>query len=150
MIKEHDCEQMVLDAKLDIERKIVECYCRGEANLQAEGRPGKYKGIVSYKGKEKNIYGEVWNATSQRMILISLLEAILLLNEPCQIHFYTHAKVSIEESIKAGQGQGANADIKDKILMEIRESKHLLYEHVGAERQDELKEFNELRIINFC
>lgn len=137
ILKEY--KQINLEQNYDGKRKIVECYCRGEANLQAANRPGRYKSIICYKHVEKTIYGAAEDATPQRMVLTSLLESIKLLKEPCEIHFHTHTKTGIEETIKAGQGQGANVDIKEEILIKIKEKRHILCEHVGDMRQAELK-----------
>lgn len=58
--------------------------------------PGGYGAIITCKGQEKIVRGFVENSTNCRMELIAIIEAIKVLNKPCQIQVYTDAKYVVD------------------------------------------------------
>lgn len=126
------------DVQGTIEEKAVVCiYVRGECDSLREDRPGRYKVILTAKNKEKHLYGEAKHTTSNRMIITGLIQAIKCLNKPCLLHLYTHAPIGLKRAQK--QNKGLNSDLLVELLNIVEEGNHYIEEHIGLERQEELK-----------
>jgi len=74
--------------------KSVEIYtdgaCRGNPG------PGGWGAILSYQGKEKEIYGGVEETTNNQMELQAVIEALSCLKEPCEISLKTDSEYVIK------------------------------------------------------
>lgn len=54
--------------------------------------PGGWGAILRYNGHEKELSGGEANTTNNRMELISVIEALKLLKEPCEVELYSDSQ----------------------------------------------------------
>lgn len=60
--------------------------CRGNPG------PGGWGALLSFKGKEKEIFGGERDTTNNRMELMAVIEALGTLKRPCQVHVMTDSQ----------------------------------------------------------
>lgn len=120
----------------DLANKEVSIFVRGICDTTTEARIGKYIAILNFKGREKEIFGEEDNTTSNRMIIKGLSEVVKLLKEPCKINFFTHTAIGLKKYYK--KSQGINNDIMEELFSLIIENNHSLKEIITSSRQEEL------------
>lgn len=85
---------------------------------------GKYKSIIVYNGRYKVIEKKnITDTTSNRLILLGIIECINLLKEPCYVTIYTKGSWGIREILNNDKSYSnsisntaVNYDLKSKIL----------------------------------
>ena len=117
--------------KNDKAKKSVDLFLRGCSNY--ETKEGIYVAILTKDSVSKKIIGECKSASSNKLLLIAFIEAISLLEEPCQINLYTHAYIGLK-----GTGV-ANKELKEKVYDLATENNHSVKEMVSNYKQDYLQ-----------
>ncbi|WP_133140207.1 ribonuclease HI [Legionella genomosp. 1] len=69
---------------------IVEIFTDGAC--KGNPGPGGWGALLRYKGQEKKIYGGEAHTTNNRMELMAAIQALTLLNRPCQVELYTDSQ----------------------------------------------------------
>lgn len=122
-----------LNEKFKVEKRAkIDMFVRASMNSSNSSRPGKYVSVLSCRGIEKEIYGFGRKTTTNRMILIGVIESIRRLKCPCDISLYTHTNVGLETKSKA------NPDLIGVIDRLVVENGHELICNVSDFRQEEL------------
>lgn len=123
-----------------------------------KGNPGAggWGALLQYGTHKKEIYGGEANTTNNRMELLAVIEALVLLTKPCKVHIYTdsqYVQKGMSEWITGWKQRGwrtaakkpvKNADLWQRLdaLSEQHEVQwHWVRGHtgdVGNERADEL------------
>ncbi|MBI1195627.1 MAG: ribonuclease HI [Gammaproteobacteria bacterium] len=124
--------------------------CRGNPG------PGGWGALLSFKGKEKEIYGGEAETTNNRMELMAVIEALGTLKRPCQVHIMTDSQYvmkGITEWIKGWKRRNwknsANKPVKNADLWMLLDKAVSAHDvrwswvrghtgHPGNERADEL------------
>lgn len=115
--------------------KEINMYIRGickNTGQYQETRIGKFVVMLEYKGICKNTYGSDGNTTSNRMLLMAVIEGIKLLKEPCSINLYTPTNLGFKSK------KSPNSDLIDIIKHECDGAGHILNEIVSYEQQNKL------------
>ena len=91
--------------------------------------PGGWGAILSYRGKEREISGGAAETTNNRMELTAVIEALVLLKEPCAVELYSDSKYVIDALekgwvygwkkkgwVKADKKPAQNVDLWERLL----------------------------------
>lgn len=85
---------------------------------------GKYKAIIMYNGRYKVIEKKnISDTTSNRLILLGVIDCINLLKEPCHVTIYTKGSWGLREILNGDKSYSnsisntaVNYDLKSKLL----------------------------------
>ena len=91
--------------------------------------PGGWGAILEYNGTEKEISGGAAETTNNRMELTAVIEALVLLKEPCTVELYSDSKYVIDALekgwvygwkkkgwVKADKKPAQNVDLWERLL----------------------------------
>ena len=91
--------------------------------------PGGWGAILEYNGTEKEISGGAAETTNNRMELTAVIEALVLLKEPCAVELYSDSKYVIDALekgwvygwkkkgwVKADKKPAQNVDLWERLL----------------------------------
>ncbi|HBJ1652016.1 hypothetical protein [Clostridium botulinum] len=113
-------------------KNIVNVFLRGSCDTSDEKRKGKYIVLISSGDKNKVMSGEHENTTTNRMMIIGLIEALKILKTPCLIRLYTHTNMGFS-------GGNTNSDLKEELFELIIENNHAVIEIISNEKQEYLQ-----------
>lgn len=113
-------------------KNIINLFLRGYCDTSNENRTGCYIALLSMGDKNKIISGEGENTTTNRMLLIGLIEVIKILKTPCLIRLYTHTNIGFS-------GGNTNKDLKEELFKLIIENNHAIIEIISDEKQEYLQ-----------
>lgn len=117
-------------------RNIINVFLRGSCDTSDEKRKGKYIALLSNGDKNKVISGGNENTTTNRMMIIGLIEVLKILKTPCLIRLYTHTNMGFS-------GGNTNKDLKEELFKLIIENSHAIVEIISDEKQEELQKLLE-------
>lgn len=108
--------------------KRVNIYVTASCYLLEKDKPGKYNAIMEYKGKHKTLNDNGFNTTTNRMLIIGIIDCIRLLKEKCNLYIYTGCSFGykrLEKAVKKdGKVKGINRDLLEILKHEISKKNH--------------------------
>lgn len=113
-------------------KNIINLFLRGSCDTSNENRTGCYIALLSMGDRNKIISGEGQNTTTNRMLLVGLIEALKILKTPCLIRLYTHTNIGFS-------GGNTNKDLKEKLFKLIIENNHAMIEIISDKKQEYLQ-----------
>ena len=105
--------------------KNITIYARGSWDW--ETRKGRFLAALEYQEHYRYITGGLTNTTTDRCILMGLLQAVHLVNQPCKLRLVTAIQLSFNS---LGNPKGRNKDLK-QLLLNIIHKKQCSYEFDG-------------------
>ncbi len=81
-------------------------------------REGRFFAALEYHGHYKFVSGNQSDSTADRCILIGIIEAIHLINEPCKLTIVTATRFAFN---RFGKPKGSNKELKQLLLGRIKD-----------------------------
>ena len=103
-----------------------------------EGKPGKYRCVLEYKGHTKYIEKELPDATANQAMLLGAADAMECVNKPSRIFLVTPTQLGFVSGFK---GKGVNADLVQELGKIIKAKQCQLTEVHYYNGADEIKKF---------
>ncbi|MDM8557115.1 hypothetical protein QUF75_20525 [Desulfococcaceae bacterium HSG7] len=102
--------------------KEVTIYSSASCNWNT--REGRFFAALEYQGHYKYITGIQTDTTADRCILTGFLQAVHLINEPCDLKLVTATRISFD---LIGNPKGRNKELK-QLLLDIMKEKQCRFE----------------------
>lgn len=127
--------------------KEVNIYTYGVCKSNLPKKPGSYVTILEYKGKIKQVDGFIEETTSNRVMIMGMIQAVKMLKEPCKIHFYNITQLGFKKIMnKNGDYKNTslkcNGDLLNKLSQLLEQGGHEIEEHITKEYENKLRRCN--------
>ena len=124
--------------------KEINIYTSSKCLSNLEEKPATYVIKMEYKGTKKYIDDFMLCSTSYRAIIMSIVEAVKHLKEPCKINIYNPCSVGLKKILdKKGNYKTTSSKYNGDLLNELSEllssRGHAIKEHIS---NNHLKELN--------
>ena len=103
-----------------------------------EGKSGKYRCVLEYKGHTKYIEKDLPDATANQAMLLGAADAMECVNKPVRIFLVTPVQLGFVGGFK---GKGVNADLVQELCKAIKAKRCQLTEVQYYNGADEIKKF---------
>lgn len=109
------------------------------ASCNNKNKVGRYWASLEYKKKFKYITKELENTTANRAIIKGVIDAVIMLKEPCNITVYTGTPIGILTWIK--KRKGTNSDLLNELYSECKMNGHTPQYIVMEKQKEDLIKF---------
>lgn len=103
-----------------------------------EGKPGKYRCVLEYKGYTKYMEKELPEVTANQSMLLGAIDAMECVNKPSRIYLVTPIPLGFISGFK---GKGVNADLVQELCKVVKAKHCQLTEVQYYSGADKIKKF---------